>query len=65
MSAHPAPALNEAAKAAVALGLAESVSPCVAEVALFLATARKLPAADSPDLFPGPRAMVAVSGSAA
>ncbi|MGH3765082.1 MAG: hypothetical protein ACRDS0_16120 [Pseudonocardiaceae bacterium] len=81
ISAHLDPALNEAAKAAVALGLAESVSaltgsalhaelrrlalravldahyaqqpddrPHVAEVALFLAKARKLPIAGSADL---------------
>ncbi len=81
VSAHLDPALNEAAKAAVALGLAESVSaltgaalhgelrrlalravldahyaqrpddrPHVAEVALFLAKARKLPFADRADL---------------
>ncbi len=81
VSAHLDPALNDAAKAAVALGLTESVSaltgaalgaelrrltlratldahyarrpddrPHVAEVALFLAAARKLPVADRPDL---------------
>jgi len=81
VSAHLDPALNEAAKAAVALGLTESVSaltgaalhaelrrlalrgvldahyaqrpddrPHVAEVARYLAAARKLPVADRPDL---------------
>lgn len=81
VSAHLDPALNDAAKAAVALGLTESVSaltgtalhaelrrlalratldahyarrpderPHVAEVALFLAAARKLSIADRPEL---------------
>lgn len=81
VSAHLDPALNEAAKAAVALGLTESVSaltgaalhaelrrlvlraildshyarrpderPHVAEIALFLARARRLPVTNRPDL---------------
>ncbi len=81
VSAHLDPALTDAARAAVALGLAESVSaltgaalhaelrrlalrsalddhyarhpadkPPVAEVAYFLATARRLPAVDRPNL---------------
>lgn len=81
VSAHLDPALNAAAKVAVSLGLADSVSgltedalrvqlrrlalraaldahyaerpsdrPSVVDVALFLATVRKLPAADHPAL---------------
>lgn len=94
VSAHLDPALNEAAKAAVALGLTESVSaltgaalhaelrrlalrgfldahyarrpddrPHVAEVARFLAVARKLPVADRPDLPTVLHAMADVMGA--
>jgi hypothetical protein len=94
VSAHLDPALNDAAKAAVALGLTESVSaltgtalgaelrrlalrvtldahysrrpddrPHVAEVALFLAAARKLPVADRPDLPTILRGMAEVMGA--
>lgn len=94
VSAHLDPALNEAAKAAVALGLTESVSalagaalhaelrrlalravldahyarrpddrPHVAEVAQFLAAARKLPVVDRPDLPTVLRAMAEAMGA--
>jgi hypothetical protein len=94
VSAHLDPALNEAAKAAVALGLAESVSaltgatlytelrrlalravldahyvqrpddrPHVAEVALFLAKARKLPVAGRADISVVLRAVADAMGS--
>ncbi|MGH4014110.1 MAG: hypothetical protein ACRDSL_09315 [Pseudonocardiaceae bacterium] len=94
VSAHLDPALNDAAKTAVALGLAESVSaltgaalhaelrrlalravldahyarrpddrPHVAEVALFLATVRKLPVADCAELPAVLRGMADVLGA--
>jgi len=94
VSAHLDPAINDAAKTAVALGLTESVSaltgtalhaelrrlalraaldghydrwpddrPHVAEVALFLAAARKLPVADRPELPTALREMADAMGA--